>query len=576
MKARHVIVLGLAVLATSCSSSLPTVIPPTSPPTTVSPASTSTTLSPASTSTTVTPSDNNPPPVPHCYYTGSGYGTCDGYVIPQPGTVVLFTRPDKDGIFRLTGPAPLQTETAVACGDAGCVYNHLDWSSSYGSGVPSAVDGTCKTNTTVCDVQVAPRSSWTPVLVRQNNNPALLYLLWNSGKPGAVISGYVFDKDQLGVQSATVSASGAGGSASSPVDATSGFYSINVKAGQYTVAPAGGPSGIKPPRFAPASLGISVQAGAAAHANFTLNGGLQVTLTLSQTSVKADGLTVVKGQIVTTEYGRPDAGVTVSLRPKPSETGDAAVTSGVRATICGSTGTRIWPTGALSSPLGPPVDVVTDASGVYDFTLTVGTVPGSFLLNAWAKNASGALVTADLTDTSPDQTLTVTPPGTWTVSQLVAELAGLKTDASASQVLAAMTNDAAGITESLSQLSGAGGKLGGLAYSPVNGTSGGGAVLVYQDTDPPPVDATGQVTGDDNTLVLSPGMWVGSKLIPLTVLNTVIQKGLLNTAPTFPQWASGAAVPGWKLTPNNKAYIWTSNFQYNGWPYPSTEAGACY
>ena len=165
MKARYVIVMGLAVLATSCSTSLPTVIPPTSTPTTVSP---------TSTSTTVSTSDNNPPPVPHCYYTGSGYGTCEGYVIPEPGTVVLFTRPDKDGIFKLTGPAPLQTETAVACGDAGCVYNHLDWNSSYGAAVPDAVDGTCKSNTTVCDVQIPPRTSWTPVFVRQNNNPALL------------------------------------------------------------------------------------------------------------------------------------------------------------------------------------------------------------------------------------------------------------------------------------------------------------------------------------------------------------------------------------------------------------------
>jgi len=565
MKARYVIVMGLAVLATSCSTSLPTVIPPTSTPTTVSP---------TSTSTTVSTSDNNPPPVPHCYYTGSGYGTCEGYVIPEPGTVVLFTRPDKDGIFKLTGPAPLQTETAVACGDAGCVYNHLDWNSSYGAAVPDAVDGTCKSNTTVCDVQIPPRTSWTPVFVRQNNNPALLYLLWNSGKPGATISGYVLDKDQQAVQGATVSASGDGGG-SSPVDATSGFYTINVKAGQYTVTPSGGPSSVLPPRFDPESLDLSVDAGAVAHADFTLNGGLKVTLTLSETSVKADGLTVVKGEVTTAEFGKPAGGVTVSLRPQPSETGEAAVTSGVRLAICGSTGTRIWPGGSISSPLGPPVDVVTDANGVYDFTLTVGTTPGTFLLNTWAKNAAGELITTDLKNTSPDQTLTVAPPGNWTVGQFLSELAGLKTDAAASKVLAAMTNDAAGMTQSLSQLSGAGGKLGGLAYSPVYGAYGGTALLVYQDTSPPQVDATGQVTAGDGTLVLTPGQWVGTKLIPLTVLNVVIQKGLLNTAPTFPQWANGDAVPGWTLTAN-KATMWTSGFQYNGWAYPSTEPGVCY
>ena len=75
--------------------------------------------------------------------------------------------------------------------------------------------------------------------------------------------------------------------------------------------------------------------------------------------------------------------------------------------------------------------------------------------------------------------------------------------------------------------------------------------------------------------MLSPGLWVSTKLVPLTVLHAVMQKGLLSTAPTFPQWAQGAAVPGWKVT-TNTAYIATSNFQYNGWAYPNTEVGACF
>ena len=94
-------------------------------------------------------------------------------------------------------------------------------------------------------------------------------------------------------------------------------------------------------------------------------------------------------------------------------------------------------------------------------------------------------ITADLRDTSPDQTLTVTPPGNWTVGQFLSELAGLKSDAAASKVLAAMTNDPASITQALSQLSGPGSKLGGLAYSLVSGGHGGFAVLVYRDTSPP-------------------------------------------------------------------------------------------
>src|SRR5208283_961365 len=55
MKARHIVLIGLAVLAAACSSSPPAAAPSTSTSTTVSPTSTSTTVSAASTSTTVSP-----------------------------------------------------------------------------------------------------------------------------------------------------------------------------------------------------------------------------------------------------------------------------------------------------------------------------------------------------------------------------------------------------------------------------------------------------------------------------------------------------------------------------------------
>ena len=50
-----------------------------------------------------------PPPVPSYWYTGS-----EEMEIPGGGTVMLFTHPDKDGVFRLTGPAPLQFKQTVA------------------------------------------------------------------------------------------------------------------------------------------------------------------------------------------------------------------------------------------------------------------------------------------------------------------------------------------------------------------------------------------------------------------------------------------------------------------------------
>ena len=59
MKARHIVLIGLAVLAAACSSSTPAAPPSTSTSTTVSPTSTSTTVSPTSTSTTVSPTSTS-------------------------------------------------------------------------------------------------------------------------------------------------------------------------------------------------------------------------------------------------------------------------------------------------------------------------------------------------------------------------------------------------------------------------------------------------------------------------------------------------------------------------------------
>ena len=121
---------------------------------------------------------HRPPPIPDCFKTGSGYGTCEGMIIPGGGSVTEVTVADKKDEFKLTGPAPLQSTKAVACGDLGCVFNHLNWS-VYGATV---VRG-CQVNESTCDVSVAPGSSaWAVVYVRQNNDPKTLWAIWNSGK----------------------------------------------------------------------------------------------------------------------------------------------------------------------------------------------------------------------------------------------------------------------------------------------------------------------------------------------------------------------------------------------------------
>lgn len=159
------------------------------------------------------------PPIPACFETGSGFFTCDGNIIPAGGTIVAVQRPNAGlNRYKLTGPAPLQSTKPVACGDEGCVYNHLDWYVGIGASVASG----CGTNQTVCVVVVPPGSTqWVPVYVRQNNDPKLLYALWNpnctvadqlAGTCPFHISGNVYDKDSgKAVKGATVRAACPGG-----------------------------------------------------------------------------------------------------------------------------------------------------------------------------------------------------------------------------------------------------------------------------------------------------------------------------------------------------------------------------
>lgn len=518
------------------------------------------------------------PPIPDCFRTGSGYGLCDGTQIPGGSAIVQMTAENKKSSFYLTGPAPLQSTKAVACGDLGCVYHHLNW--VLGSGA-SAVLG-CGVNQSTCDVRVAPGVGWTAVYVRQDNDTATLYAIYNTGKKdGAVITGYVTDKDRNGVTGTSVDAYGQGkstGKRGFAVSGDQGYYAMEVPAGSYKVVPSGGLGGKKPPTFEPDGTELSVGPGGKAKANFTLQGGLDVQLTLSKATALGDGYTVITGTVVTTKYGQPAPNVPVSLRPKASSTNATAVTTGTFATICDTnTGGRIWPTGSLAAPVGSAVNVTTDKTGRYRFSLTIGTVPGAFPLVAWALDSSGQLITSDVSDVSDEKTVTITAPGSVKPAQFAGLIDNLSTDKTVGDVLNATTNDPASITQSLSELSGNNVKLGGLAYSLVNGAAGGGAVLVYDDADPPSISSSGQVTASKDTLVLSPGLWAGAATQAIaagTAFNVALQKGALTGLPTFPQWSNGGHVGGWNLS-KNTATIASQSFEYNGWPYPAAKPGAC-
>lgn len=128
-----------------------------------------------------------PPPLPGCLATGSGYGSCEGLAIPAGGSVTkVETASGRADRFTFKGPAPLQSDKPVACGESNCVYNHLDWIVGNGATVVSH----CKTNDTTCTVKVPRRAPrWAVVYVRQNNEEKQLWAIWNSGKVDYEISG---------------------------------------------------------------------------------------------------------------------------------------------------------------------------------------------------------------------------------------------------------------------------------------------------------------------------------------------------------------------------------------------------
>lgn len=225
-----------------------------------------------------------PPPIPTCYYTGSGYGDCEGYIIPGGGTVIPLTVANKTDKFKLKGPAPLQSTKPVACGDAGCVYNHLDWFVGDGAKV---VWG-CKTNVSKCWVIVRPGTrAWVPVYVRQNNDSPTIYLIFNSGKP--LKKG---GRLQMSVSSSATSGSlAAGATATISVTLTAVAGAIHsIVPSALTLSSASLTAGP-----APSASGFSLAKGVSTVLNYTLTGASagSATVTVSAMGVDAEGRSVI-------------------------------------------------------------------------------------------------------------------------------------------------------------------------------------------------------------------------------------------------------------------------------------------
>jgi hypothetical protein len=322
---------------------------------------------------------------------------------------------------------------------------------------------------------------------------------------------------------------------------------------------------------------VTVAKGATATANFTLDSGLELTLSFAKTSVEADGFQVVSGTIKTSEAGQPRPYASVRLNVMPGDPFPTTVTTAPRAAICVGA-TRVWPTGTLSAPDGAPVDVTSDATGTYAFTLTVGTKPGTWRLDAWARDRTGKLST----DVTASETASITftpllPAGT--LANITSELNSLKGTTLLQQLsLSTLTSTLAELTAQHKGLN-----LGGLAYADATGTDGP-ATLIFAADAPPVINSKGELdpalTINGNDLVVSQAEWTGTGL-PAKVVNAasllaVIRNGQLPDLPTLAEWSTGASVLGWKLI-QNTMMVGSQKFQQFGWAYPGiTTAGACY
>jgi hypothetical protein len=59
-------------------------------------------------------------------------------------------------------------------------------------------------------------------------------------------------------------------------------------------------------------------------------------------------------------------------------------------------------------------------------------------------------------------------------------------------------------------------------------------------------------------------------------LTSVVSSGLLTRLPTLAQFDAGASVLGWKTVKGDDITPFSGSFEFAGWGYPTTPAGACY
>ena len=456
----------------------------------------------------------------------------------------------------------------------------------WGVGDDLRVESGCKVNGTTCTLKaISSSEGWDQVCLDGSSG----FGPWEScdyydvlGEGTSVIDGYVTDRDKQGVAGTEVRAVGdGGGSAQSGSD---GYYAIVVKPGSYHVVPTGGPQGKEAPSYSPSESNVSVAPSRTAKADFELLAGIELQLSLAEDSVPATGLEIVTGTITTTEYGKPLPSDPVQLTVMPGQPVDDAVTDAPLASICAESISRIWPQGYLSAPDALPVDITTDANGHYKFSLTVGSRPGVWRLQAWAETSAGLALDPTASET---KSITITSLGSARLSNFVGEVNLL---AKSTHIFDDLENPDS-LESELADVTAhppSGADLGGLAYA--LGQAKQDEAMIIFPADSPPVAHDGVVVLDarnDNDLIIDPGEWTGAGL-PSTItdaasLYSIIQKGLLPDVPTLEQWATGADVKAWKTISDNSLAVPEGPFEGFGWGYgpgapPLTTQipGSCY
>ncbi len=463
--------------------------------------------------------------------------------------------------------------SAGICG--GPPTNHWSW----GAGpVAPGVHG-CGANATFCDFKVgSATNAYGLVCINGANQQGA----WQScdyyavaGKTAGVIEGYVKDEDGSPVVGVTVDAKGK--SSVSTTTGADGYYAMQVQPGSYQIVPSGAPGGKSARPFHPKSNATTIAAGTTGTADFTLEDGIELKLQLDKKSVAADGIQVVGGTITTTYDGKPVA-VGVQLQGMPNVSSKKAVTSSPLAAVCSGT-TRVWPasTTTLQDPDGTYATVTTDATGTYNFTITVGTTPGVWSLEAWAKNTAGQISA----DASAHETQSITFEGlrspTWTPEDFATEFDKVAANTPALTQIPPSSNTMVNTLAQTNSSDSVNTGLGSLAYALVNARDGQ-SVLIFPANKPPLINPNGAITArpaNAKDVVIDPAEWTGSGP---NSLQSVLEKGTLpNKLPTVADFSTGKTIGGFKTVAGNSITLFSTSFEFLGWGYAGVgAAGACY